>query len=133
MTVKRADRVSDLIMAELSDIVRKEIRDPVIGPVTLTGVKMSSDLRSARVYFVRLGSDLNSTQAGEHLQKAAGFLKRELGKRINLRYMPELIFEYDKSFEYGSRIEKLLAEIRRDDTGNAGAGDADTGDNDKDK
>ena len=133
MTVKRADRVSDLIMAELSDIVRKEIRDPVIGPVTLTGVKMSSDLRIARVYFVRLGSDLNSGQAEEHLQKAAGFLKRELGKRINLRYMPELIFEYDKSFEYGSRIEKLLAEIRRDDTGDADAGDAGTGDADKDK
>jgi ribosome-binding factor A len=133
VTVKRADRVSDLIMAELSDIVRKEIRDPVIGPVTLTGVKMSSDLRSARVYFVRLGSDLNSGQAEEHLQKAAGFLKRELGKRINLRYMPELIFEYDKSFEYGSRIEKLLAEIRRDDTGDADAGDADTRDADKDK
>jgi ribosome-binding factor A len=133
VTVKRADRVSDLIMAELSDILRKEIRDPVIGPVTLTGVKMSSDLRIARVYFVRLGSDLNSGQAEEHLQKAAGFLKRELGKRINLRYMPEPIFEYDKSFEYGSRIEKLLAEIRRDDTGDADAGDADTGNADKDK
>lgn len=125
MTVKRADRVSDLIMADLSDILRKEIRDPVIGPVTLTGVKMSSDLRIARVYFVRLGSDMNSRQAEEHLQKAAGFLKRELGKRINLRYMPDLIFEYDKSFEYGSRIEKLLAEIRSNDTGDADAGDAD--------
>jgi len=114
LAIKRADRVSDLIKAELSDILHKEIRDPVIGPVTVTGVKMSNDLRSARVYFVRLGSDLNAGEAEQHLQKAAGFLKRELGKRISLRYMPDLIFVYDKSFEYGSRIEKLLAEIRKD-------------------
>ncbi len=114
MAIKRADRVSDLIKAELSDILHKEIRDPVIGPVTVTGVKMSNDLRSARVYFVRLGSDINAGEAEQHLQKAAGFLKRELGKRISLRYMPDLIFVYDNSFEYGSRIEKLLAEIRKD-------------------
>jgi len=114
LAIKRADRVSDLIKAELSDILHKEIRDPVIGPVTVTGVKMSNDLRSARVYFVRLGSDINAGEAEQHLQKAAGFLKRELGKRISLRYMPDLIFVYDKSFEYGSRIEKLLAEIRKD-------------------
>lgn len=114
MSVKRSERVSDLIKAEISDILHKEIRDPVIGPVTVTDVKMSNDLRSARIYFVRLGSDLKSTEAEQHLQKAAGFLKRELGRRITLRYMPDLIFFYDKSFEYGSRIEKLLSEIRKD-------------------
>jgi ribosome-binding factor A len=119
LSVKRSERVSDLIKAELSDILHKEIRDPVIGPVTVTGVKMSNDLRSARVYFVRLGSDVNSGAAEQHLQKAAGFLKRELAKRITLRYMPELIFVYDKSFEYGSRIEKLLSEIRKDGTKDA--------------
>lgn len=120
MAVKRSDRVSDLVKAELSEILRREVRDPVIGPVTITEVKMSADLRSARVYFVRLGSDVNSREAEEHLQKAAGFLKRELGKRIHLRYMPELTFFYDKSFEYGSRIEKLLSEIRKDGERDAG-------------
>jgi len=114
LVVKRSERVSDLIKAELSDILHKEIRDPVIGPITVTGVKMSNDLRSARIYFVRLGSDLNSGEAEQHLQKAAGFLKRELGKRITLRYMPDLVFVYDKSFEYGSRIDKLLSQIRKD-------------------
>ncbi len=113
MAIKRADRVSDLIKAELSDILHKEIRDPVIGPITVTDVKMSNDLRSARIYFVRLGSDSKAGEAEQHLQKAAGFLKRELGKRVTLRYMPDLIFVYDKSFEYGSRIERLLAEIRK--------------------
>lgn len=119
MAIKRADRVSDLIKAELSDILHKEIRDPVIGPVTVTDVKMSTDLRLARIFFVRLGSDVNSEVAEQHLQKAAGFLKRELGKRISLRYMPDLIFIYDKSFAYGSRIEKLLAEIRKDEHNDA--------------
>ncbi len=114
MVVKRSERVSDLIKAELSDILHKEIRDPAIGPITVTDVKMSNDLRSARIYFVRLGSDLNPGDAEQHLQKAAGFLKRELGKRITLRYMPDLIFVYDKSFEYGSRIDKLLSQIRKD-------------------
>ena len=115
MAVKRSERVSVLIKAELSDILHKEIRDPVIGPITVTDVKMSNDLRNARIFFVRLGSDVNSGAAEQHLQKAAGFLKRELGKRITLRYMPDLIFVYDKSFEYGSRIEKLLSEIRKDE------------------
>lgn len=119
MAIKRADRVSDLLKAEISDILHKEVRDPVIGPVTVTDVKMSSDLRTARVYFVRLGSDINAGEAEQHLHKAAGFLKRELGKRINLRYMPDLIFVYDKSFEYGSRIEKLLAGIRKDRSNDA--------------
>ncbi len=119
MAIKRADRVSDLIKAELSDILHKEIRDPVIGPVTVTDVKMSSDLRTARIYFVRLGSDLNAAEAEQHLQRAAGFLKRELGKRVSLRYMPDLVFVYDKSFEYGSRIEKLLADIRKDENEDA--------------
>lgn len=119
MAIRRADRVSDLIKAELSDILHKEIRDPVIGPVTVTDVKMSSDLRIARIYFVRLGSDLNAAEAEQHLQKAAGFLKRELGKRVSLRYMPDLLFVYDKSFEYGSRIERLLAEIRKDENKDA--------------
>jgi len=119
LAIKRADRVSDLIKAELSDILHKEIRDPVIGPVTVTDVKMSSDLRTARIYFVRLGSDLNAAEAEQHLQRAAGFLKRELGKRVSLRYMPDLVFVYDKSFEYGSRIEKLLADIRKDENEDA--------------
>lgn len=119
MAVKRSERVSDLIKAELSDILHKEIRDPVIGPITVTDVKMSSDLRSARIYFVRLGSDANPGAAEQHLQKAAGFLKRELGKRLTLRYMPDLIFVYDKSFEYGSRIDKLLSQIRKEENSDA--------------
>jgi ribosome-binding factor A len=118
MTFKRADRVADLIKAELSDILLRRIRDPRIGLVTITDVKLSDDLRSAKIYFVQMGKDRLDAELQAGLEKAKGFLKRELGKRLNLRYMPDLLFFYDRSFEYGSRIERLLSEIHEKDKAN---------------
>lgn len=116
MDFKRADRVADLIKQELSAILRREVGDPRIANITVTDVKLTDDLRSARIYFVELGKDRLSADVEKGLSKAKGFLKRELGKRLQLRYIPELAFFYDPSFEYGSRIEKLLKEVRKDET-----------------
>jgi ribosome-binding factor A len=116
MDFKRADRVADLIKQELSNILRREVGDPRIANITVTDVKLTDDLRSARIYFVELGKDRLSADVEKGLAKAKGFLKRELGKRLQLRYIPELAFFYDPSFEYGSRIEKLLKEVRKDET-----------------
>ena len=113
MTFKRATRVADLIMADISDILLREIRDPRIKSVTITGVKLTDDLRLAKVFFVEMGKDTFDPQIKIALQNATGFLKRELGKRIKLRYVPDIIFVTDESFAYGSRIDKLLAEIRK--------------------
>ncbi|MCX5833170.1 MAG: 30S ribosome-binding factor RbfA [Deltaproteobacteria bacterium] len=118
MTFKRADRVADLIKAELSDILLRQIRDPRIGLLTITDVKMSDDLRSAKIYLVQMGKDKLDAELQAGLEKAKGFLKRELGKRLNLRYMPDVFFFYDKSFEYGSRIDRLLMEIHEKDKTN---------------
>jgi ribosome-binding factor A len=118
MTFKRADRVADLIKAELSDILLRQIRDPRIGLLTITDVKMSDDLRSARIYFVQMGKDKLDAELQAGLEKAKGFLKRELGKRLTLRYIPDVFFFYDKSFEYGSRIDRLLMEIHEKDKTN---------------
>jgi len=115
MDFKRADRVADLIKQELSSILRREVGDPRIANITVTDVKLTDDLRSARIYFVELGKDSLSADVEKGLSKAKGFLKRELGKRLQLRYIPELAFFYDPSFEYGSRIEKLLKEVRKDE------------------
>jgi ribosome-binding factor A len=115
MDFKRADRVADLIKQELSGILRREVGDPRIANITVTDVKLTDDLRSARIYFVELGKDSLSADVEKGLSKAKGFLKRELGKRLQLRYIPELAFFYDPSFEYGSRIEKLLKEVRKDE------------------
>ena len=115
MDFKRADRVADLIKQEISNILRREVGDPRIVNITVTDVKLTDDLRSARIYFVELGKDSLSADVEKGLSKAKGFLKRELGKRLQLRYIPELAFFYDPSFEYGARIEKLLKEVRKDE------------------
>ena len=99
-------------MADISDILLKEIRDPRIKLVTITGVKLTDDLRFAKIFFVEMGKDTCDPQTKIALEKATGFLKRELGKRLKLRYVPDIIFVSDESFAYGSRIDKLLAEIR---------------------
>jgi len=116
-TFKRADRVADLIRCEISDILLKQIRDPRIRAVTITGVKITDDLRLAEIYFVELAQDTIHAETLTGLEKATGFLKRELGKRLHLRCVPDLIFRADASFAYGSRIERLLAEIKQEETG----------------
>jgi ribosome-binding factor A len=118
---KRADRVADLLKIEIADLLLKQIRDPRIGSVTITGVKVTDDLRTARVFFVELGKDSCSEEVETGLRKATGFLKRELGRRLQLRRVPELIFTYDPSFAYGNRIDTLLMEIRREEETNAPA------------
>lgn len=115
MDFKRADRVADLVKQEIAEILRREAHDPRIANITVTDVKLTDDLRSARIYVVELGKDRLSDEVAQGLAKAKGFLKRELGKRLQLRYVPELSFFYDPSFEYGSKIERLLKEIRKDE------------------
>jgi len=112
---KRADRVADLIQMEISDILLRQVRDPRIGAVTITGAKVSDDLRTARIFFVELGKDQCSEEVKTGLASATGFLRRELGRRLQLRCLPELLFSYDPSFAYGNRIERLISEIHREE------------------
>ncbi len=114
---KRPDRVADLIKEELSDIIHREIRDPRIGIVTLTGVKLTDDLKLARVFFVEMGKDACDPDTLKGLEQAKSFTKRALGKRLKLRNILDIIFTLDESFAYGSRIDKLLAEIGGEDAG----------------
>lgn len=116
---KRADRVADLIKVEIADLLLKTIKDPRIGSVTITGVKVTDDLRTARIFFVEMGKDTCSAVVLTGLGKAAGFLRRELSRRLQLRHVPELLFTYDPSFAYGNRIESLLMEIHREKENNA--------------
>jgi ribosome-binding factor A len=118
---KRADRVADLIKMEIADLLLKQVRDPRIGSVTITGAKVSDDLRTAKVFFVEMGKDACSADLEAGLRKATGFLRRELGRRLHLRRVPEITFVYDPSFAYGSRIETLLKEIHESEETNAPA------------
>ncbi len=108
---KRVNRVGDLIKTEISDILLKDVRDLRIRHVTITDVKMTDDLRLARIFFVPLGEVTCSDEIMEGLRNASKFFRRELGKRLRLRYVPGITFIYDKSFEYGDRIDRLLAKI----------------------
>jgi len=111
---KRVDRIGELIKEELSMLLLREVRDPRIGFITLTGVKMSGDLRLAKVYFSMIGSEEDRCSTLEGLGKAKGYLKRELAKRLNLRCMPDIIFYFDTSVEYGERIESIIRRIKTD-------------------
>jgi len=108
---RRSQRVADVVRAELSRLILLEAHDPDLHRVTVTDVEMPPDLRSARVYFSCLGGDDEREKAGEALRRAAGFLRREVGQRCQLRYAPELHFVCDRSLETGARIEELLHEV----------------------
>ena len=102
-------RVGDQIQAELADILGRRLKDPRLGFVTVTGVDVTPDLRTARVYV--------SVLQGEGLpvlERAKGFLRKELGRRIRLRHVPELVFVEDRSAERGRHMEDLLRSIQDD-------------------
>ena len=108
---RRSHRVADIVRAELARIVLTEAHDPDLRGVTITDVEMPSDLKSARVYFSCLGDEEARDRAAEALRRAAGYLRREVGQRCQLRYAPELFFVSDRSLERGARIEELLHQV----------------------
>ena len=107
----RADRVSGLIQQVLSDLLSKDIHDPRLKMATITNVKMSPDLKLARIYFSIYGDASKAEAATRGFESARGFIKRTLAPKLGLRYMPDLIFFYDESFDYGSHIDNLLKKI----------------------
>lgn len=108
----RVGRVGEQLKKELSQLIQTELKDPRIGFVTVTGVDVTNDLSQATVYLSVLGDDEQKSNTLKALAKANGFLRSELGKRVRLRHTPVLIFKFDSSIEYGSRIEKLLVDIQ---------------------
>lgn len=107
----RGDRVGGLIQQVISDILRKDISDPRLEMATITGVKMSSDLKTARVYFSVSGDKKRVENASRGFESAMGFIKRRLGSELELRYMPKISFFYDESFDYGAYINKILKSV----------------------
>ncbi|GAK01537.1 MULTISPECIES: 30S ribosome-binding factor RbfA [unclassified Geomicrobium] len=115
MSQMRAQRVGEQMKKELSDILMRGVKDPRVQFVTVTGVDVTGDLQQATVYVTVLGSDEEKSQALAALKKAKGFVRSEIGKRIQLRKTPELDFEFDESIAYGNRIEELLKDIDKGD------------------
>lgn len=111
----RVGRVAEQLKKELSHIIQFEWKDPAIGFVTVTGVDVTNDLSQAKVFVSVMGDDAQKESTLKALNRGKGFLRSEIGKRIRLRHVPELIFQFDHSIDYGSRIEKLLEDIQQED------------------
>jgi len=112
--VSRATRVADQIRMEVAEILSRKIKDPRIQFVTVTDVRVTADLKIARVYVTALDQEHFDQVTGPGLKSAVGFIRTELGRRLNLRYTPELVFFRDTSAEYGNRIEKLLDSLHEE-------------------
>ena len=108
---RRTDRMSDLVRAELSDLILREIKDPRIKLVSLTAVEVTSDLRRAVVRVSALGDDSQREAAVEALRHARGFLRTELSHRLRTRVTPELVFELDRGAEHSQKISDLLESL----------------------
>ncbi len=112
----RTRRVADQIQRELATLIRDEIRDPRVGSVTVSEVEVSRDMAHARVYMTVLGAAADESEtAAEVLNGAAGYLRRELGRRMKLRTVPALHFFHDTSFDRGAELTRLIDEAVADD------------------
>ena len=104
---QRSDRVAEQVRRDLADLIRIELKDPRVGMISLTAVELTPDYAHAKVFFTTLNSDhLEEIERG--LKRAAGFLRRELGKRIHIHTLPELHFVYDNSIEHGASMSPLF-------------------------
>ena len=112
---KRTDRIADLILQELAEVLLRKVQDPRLSDITLTSVEVSADLRHAKIYYSLLGDDEKRSKVALGLESAKGFVKRELGKRLQLRRIPDISFYFDASLEHGSHIDRLLAELKESD------------------
>ena len=111
----RAVRVGEQMKQEIMDIVNNKVKDPRVGFLTITDVELTNDLSHAKVYLTVLGSNKEIDNTFKALEKAKGFIKSELGSRMRLRIIPDLTFEYDKSIEYGNKIERMIQDLHKED------------------
>ena len=109
----RPDRVGDQIRKELSEILtRGDVRDPGIGFITLTKVKVSPDLQQARVFYTTLGDPKERIETAKALDRATPFFRRQIGGRLRLRRVPDIEFRFDEAIQHQDRIEQILRDLR---------------------
>ncbi|MCC7202508.1 MAG: 30S ribosome-binding factor RbfA [Nitrospirae bacterium] len=112
---KRTDRLGDQIRAEVADIIARKIKDPRIGFVTVTSVDVSEDLRHAKVSVSVYGDEKTQAETMKGLNSAAGFVKGEIGRRIKIKFTPDIIFRLDSSLEKAAHVLEILEHIKKDE------------------
>ncbi|WP_125153729.1 30S ribosome-binding factor RbfA [Clostridium rectalis] len=117
MAKYRAGRINEEVKKEVSNIIQYDIRDPRMGAmVSVTKVDVTKDLRYAKIYVSIFGDEETKINTLSALKHSAGFIRREIGHRINLRYTPEIIIKLDDTIEHGMHIDKLLADLKEKDS-----------------
>ncbi len=112
---RRPDRVAEMVLRELSQLLMRDLKDPRLRGVTLTRVKMSDDLRHGRVLFSHLAGHAHAAESVKGFHSASGFIRRHIGRTLQLRYTPELDFEFDPGLENAARVDELLRANRPKD------------------
>jgi len=111
MSTKRQKRIGELIQEVISELLEKKLEDPRLRMVTITDAEITPDLRQARIWYSVLGEPEQIKAATQALRNAAGFMRRELGMQLRLRYVPEIVFKRDDSWQRGARVDDLLQQI----------------------
>ena len=114
MAKVRVEKLQELMKQEISDIIFHELKDPRIGFVTVTSVACTEDLREAKIYVSVMGDEKKARDTLNGLNSSLGFVRLEIGKRIRLRFTPEISFALDTSLSYSDHIQRLLNEIHED-------------------
>lgn len=106
--------MGDLIRQVIGEMLLKDLNDPRLAAVTLTDVEVTADLKTATVFFSAMGSQVQEEASLHGLQSAAGYIRKKLGKELRLRFVPDLLFKVDHSFDYGSKIDRLIQTIKKE-------------------
>ncbi len=109
---ERLGRLAQEIKREVSSILATEVKDPRLGMISITDVEVSRDLLVAKVYFSQLGGEEERERTLEGLERAKGFVRSELAKRLRVRHTPEIVFLFDPSLEQGARMDALLKSLQ---------------------
>ena len=115
MAKVRVEKVQEFIKQEISQIILHEMKDPRVHFITVTGVEVTGDLRQAKVFVSLYGSDEEKKESWKALERACGFLRTEIGRRLSLRFTPELSFQIDESLAYSEHIQRLLLQVKQED------------------
>jgi ribosome-binding factor A len=115
MSRRRAERVGEAVREVIAELLLRDIKDPRIGMITLTTVDLTDDLRHAKVYFSSAGDDAARQRSLHGLRSAAGFIRAQVTRRLQLRYAPEITFLFDPGLEAAERLSMLLRDVRPKD------------------
>jgi ribosome-binding factor A len=113
MDYKRSDRVGDLLLELVSQLLTREVSDPRIGAITLTAAEVTKDLRHARIYFSLLTENERKAEVLSGLKSATGFIRAKVAKELKLRFVPTIEFVYDNTEDRARRIEDLLQQVKK--------------------